>query len=248
MIFDVSLTAAALILILFLLLRFRAYKAQKLRLTDPLKSFFPSHTTDSINTFQQILLFPSNALFDYLVSILTLRKLYDPINVFFADKETLILKGKFKRRVNAAVYKKTKKPDHLVVAYAAKQKTSDSAYKVHGSREGLAFAKKHGVDLFYISYVPAAYVQGARFECVFYLEMNAERVGEDFFGDLFECLGRHRDCGDERFLEVKKRYETNLGSEIMKANIKNSREECREVDEEKRKKRREKRGRVVIKN
>lgn len=171
------------------------------------------------------------------------------MQIFNAEKEKLILKGKIKKTTNTAIIKKTCKLDHLVTKYTNKQKMGDSRYKVYGNKDMYEFVEKYDVDIFYISYLPSSFVREARFERIFYLEVAPENVCIEFYAEMFDILKKMRDSSDERVKEVKKRFETDLGCEIMKMNIKKNQSELEkngEVNAEKRKKRKEKRGKMII--
>lgn len=159
-----------------------------------------------------------NEFFNELVFISTFKKLFDPTQWFFLTEDTLIIKGYLTKRTNSFIYKKSSTISHLATNFLAKQK--DDKYKIYGNKQFLPFVKKYNVKKFYISFLPQTYVRDSKFRTVFYLEVGYSKVSELMFDDLFETISKLDDCGDERFFELKKRYETSLGNEIMKLNIK----------------------------
>lgn len=130
-----------------------------------------------------------------------------------------------------------------------KQKIGNGTYKVYGNRDFYNFVVKYDINVFYISYLPQSYVMNSKFVSVFYLEMDPVFITDGFYGELFGELGKLNDCGDERFEDVKKKYEAHLNCEIMKANIKDNikNKEGREVDVDKKRKKRERKNRIMIK-
>lgn len=172
--------------------------------------------------YQKIYLFAENDVFDYLSIIINLKKLYDPFSYLFADKETIVITGKLKKRMNAFMHKKSTTMQHYGIKYATKHKEKGK-YKVYGNKHFADFVQKYDINKFYVSYMPKKLVKDSIYKCIMYLEMDLCKLDDKdttFYSDFYKALQDMPDCTDKTFEENKQRCEKEVGTEMMKLNIK----------------------------
>lgn len=250
MFWDLVIVSGLIVLMIYLFFSHKKYYNNRIRILEPLNAYFESFQEKYHNIFQKVLIFPSNDVFDYLVAILTVKKIFDPLHFIFPQNEKLILTGKMKKKIISFYIKKSKSLSHLGIKFLNKQK-GDPKYKIYGSPIFTQFVKKYDIEIFYITYLPKIFVRDCSYKCILFLEMDPKNVDDSFFSDFMDILN-YEDCEEKKFIDLKKKYENEVGTEMMKINIKAREKEIVEnrqkTGEEIKKKKKENIKKFVVKN
>ncbi|KAM0676152.1 hypothetical protein GVAV_000115 [Gurleya vavrai] len=122
-----------------------------------------------------------------------------------------------------------------------KKSKESGRYKVYGNKKLRPFIEKFNVEKLKISYFPKVLARNCSYKCIFYMEISVKELekNSDLFNEFLNALNSLEDCGEEKFLENKLKYEKDLATVVMKTNIKEREiemQEKRQIIDKKKKK------------